>query len=106
MQPQANGVRAPAGAHTISERIDPAEEDRYWRENFRARPYVPHGSDYSRYRPAFRFGWESRVRYFDRSWHQAESHLQRDWLLRHESAMPWLRARLPARDAWERVDGR
>ena len=91
---------------TISELVNPGEEDRYWREHFRDRPYVERGSDYALYRPAFRFGWESRVRYFDRTWQEAEPRLQRDWLQRHESDLPWTRARLSARDAWERVDRR
>lgn len=97
--------RSPAGPRILSRLIDPAAEDRYWRENFRSRAYVPRDTEYALLRPAYRFGWESRVRYFDRSWQQAEPQLQRDWRRRHEGTLPWTRARLPARDAWDRVDG-
>ena len=93
-------------AQLLSERIDPAAEDRYWREHFRSRPYVSQDCDYTLLRPAFRFGWESRIRYFDRTWEEAEPRLQRDWRRRHEGTLPWAQARLSARDAWERVDDR
>lgn len=90
--------------HGLGEALNPTEEDRYWRAHYRTRPYTDSNADYDRYRPAFRFGWESRIRYFDRGWDDVESALAHQWERRHESELPWPRARGAARDAWERAD--
>src|ERR671912_2839069 len=66
--------------HGVAEAINPTEEDAYWRENYRNRPYAAEsGRDYEHYQPAYKYGWESRGRYADRTWDQAENDLERGW---------------------------
>ena len=101
-------VGAVAGGYAgkaVEEQIDPTAEDAYWRENYRNRPYVDQGAEYDAYRPAYRYGWESRSQYRDRRFDEVEPELQKGWSGgKHQSKLGWDKARLAARDAWDRVD--
>ena len=59
-------------------------EDNYWQENFSSRPYALGPDYYDRFRPAYRYGFESA----------------RDGLGR-----TWDEIRAAVRDAWDRVTG-
>jgi hypothetical protein len=82
-------------------------EDNYWFENFSSRPYA--GPDfYDRFRPAFRYGFESAHHHMGRSWEEAEEDLRRGWeTYEHRDTNPssWEEIKEAARDAWERVTG-
>jgi hypothetical protein len=89
----------------VAERIDPTVEDQHWRDSYRTRPYVGADETYESYRPAYRYGWESRGRYPDRSWEQVEPELGRNWnSVRGSSSLQWDRAKHAAQDAWHRVE--
>jgi hypothetical protein len=84
------------------------EEDRFWRENYRSRPYASEDQDYEDFRPAYRFGTESASRHEGREWNEAEPELRRDWdRYEHkgESRSTWDQVKDAARDAWDRVTG-
>src|SRR4029077_6142517 len=88
----------------IAEAINPVEEEAFWRENHRERPYAA-GRKYEELAPAYRYGWESRIQHADRPWHQVEGHLERGWdKARGESSLAWHEAKPATRDAWDRVD--
>jgi hypothetical protein len=88
-----------------AQRIDPAVEDAFWRDSYQSRPYVGADETYETYRPAYRHGWEWRLKHAGRSWEQAEPELGRDWnRVRGLSSLEWNRARVAAEDAWHRVD--
>ena len=89
----------------VAERIDPTVEEAYWRDNYRTRPYVGADETYETYQPAYRYGWESRNKYQDRTWEQAEPELARDWdRARGTSSLQWDRAKAATKDAWHRVE--
>lgn len=91
----------------IAESIDPTEEDTYWEQNYRERSYIPSGSSYDTYRPAYRYGWESRGQYNEGNFDQYETELARGWDRRDDAAgLGWDKARHAVRDAWNRVDER
>ena len=93
--------------HTAAETLNPTEEDSYWRDNFRKRPYADDTLGYDHYRPAYRYGWESRSRFHDRRWDEVERELERGWREnRGSSRLGWCVGKLAARDAWQRVDHR
>lgn len=101
--PPAPG-RSAADSNNSNDPIDAAGEDRYWRDNYRSRPYADDTLSYDHYRPAYRYGWESRCRFADQRWDQVERDLQRGWRQnRGESRLGWGDAKLAARDAWHRV---
>jgi hypothetical protein len=87
-----------------AEAVNPTVEDEYWRKTYATRPYVPAGSDYDAYRPAYQHGWEAYPRYQGRRFDEVESDLRRDWEDRRDSRMGWDNAREAVRDAWHRVE--
>jgi hypothetical protein len=90
------------------EAINPTEEDAYWRENYRTRPYVQSGADYDQYEPAYRHGYTAYTRYPGQEFETVETDLRRDWdTTRGQSSLDWDRgARDASRDAWYRVKDR
>jgi hypothetical protein len=106
-------VTAPEGGHAddpapdTAQAVDPREEDAYWRENYLSRPYADDTLSYDHYRPAYRYGWESRTRHAGLRWDEVERDLERGWREnRGTSRLGWTDARLAARDAWQRVEHR
>ena len=87
---------------------NPTVEDAFWRKHYISRPYVPPGTQYEAYRPAYRFGWEGRSRYGELNWETAEPRLREDWNRANgqsESRLEWEKASPAARDAWDRLRG-
>jgi uncharacterized protein YcfJ len=91
----------------VAESINPTEEEAYWRENHKTRPYVAGdaGGAYDEFAPAYRYGWESRYRYEGRKFDEVESDLGRGWdKAKGSSKLNWERAKHATRDAWHRVE--
>ena len=81
-------------------------EDNYWEENFSSRPYALGPDYYDRFRPAYRYGFESARDSLGRSWDDAEPDLRSGWeRYREESGTPSVCDVIKAavRDAWDRV---
>jgi hypothetical protein len=100
------GVAGGLAGKRIAESIDPTAEDAYWREHYKNRPYYDTSKNYEyhEYQPAYRYGWESRGRYADKTFNEVEPHLQRDWeSAKAHSRLSWEHAKHAARDAWDRV---
>jgi hypothetical protein len=98
------------------DRVSPAEdpnwqaswetEENYWTENFSSRPYALGADYYERFRPAYRYGFESAQHYMGREWDAAEPDLRSGWDTyqhRGESAGTWEEIKHAVRDAWDRV---
>jgi hypothetical protein len=94
--------------HGIAEGINPTEEDAYWRENYRTRPYASSARSYEDLQPAYRYGWESRARYGNRKWDEVEPELGRNWNDYNQGSarQTWDEAKLATKDAWHRVEDR
>lgn len=83
-------------------------EDNYWFENFTSRPYAIGPDFYDRYRPAYRYGFESAQHHVGRPWDEAEEDLRKGWDRyehRQENTSTWDEIKDAVRDAWERVVG-
>jgi hypothetical protein len=83
-------------------------EDNYWHENFSGRPYALGADYYDRYRPAYRYGFESGLHNLGRTWEDAEPDLREGWeRYEHRGANPsaWDEIKAAVRDAWDRVAG-
>jgi hypothetical protein len=103
----AGAIAGGLGGKAAAEAINPAEEDLYWRDNYLGRPYADDTLSYDHYRPAYRYGWESRERLQGRRWDEVEKELERGWKEnRGASRLGWSDARQAARDAWQRVENR
>ena|SRR5687767_4606504 len=102
----AGAVAGGYGGKAAAEAIDPTAEDAYWEENYPSRPYYQSGTTYEEFRPAYRYGWETRSRYAGERFEDVESDLERDWdSNRGSSSLTWSRAKLAVRDAWDRLTG-
>ena len=90
---------------SFAERIDATVEETYWRENYLREPYYERGYTFDDYYPAYRTGWEGRLRYQGRTYEQCERDLQRDYQRnRGASQLEWSRNRHAVRAAWERFE--
>jgi hypothetical protein len=79
-------------------------EDNYWRENFSSRPYALGPDYYDRYRPAYRYGFESARHNLGRTWDEAEENLKAGWArFEHRSESAWEDIKDAVRDAWDRM---
>jgi hypothetical protein len=81
-------------------------EDNYWEENFSSRPYALGPDYYDKFRPAYRYGFESARDSLGRSWDDAEPDLRSGWeRYQEENGTPsaWDEIKAAVRDAWDRV---
>jgi hypothetical protein len=82
-------------------------EDEYWRGAFRSRPYYVNETTYDDWRPAYRYGYESAVRYDGRIWDdRLEDELRSEWDRypeRTDRDWSWQRVKDAVRDAWNRL---
>jgi len=89
----------------VAESLNPTDEDAYWRNEHKNRPYYEAGHTYDEYAPAYRYGWESRSKYEGRKFDEVESDLGRDWdRAKGKSSLGWEKAKHATRDAWHRVE--
>ena len=90
---------------TMAERVNPAVEEAYWRENYLREPYFERGYTFDDYYPAYRTGWEGRVRYAGLRYEQCERDLQRDYQRnRGSSQLEWAKNRHAVRAGWDRFE--
>ena len=83
------------------------DEDTYWRQNFRTRPYASSGGDYNVYQPGYRYGYEAANRYSGRQWSDVETDLATGWnTYEHRGTSTWEQVKDAVRDAWDRMMGR
>jgi hypothetical protein len=100
------GVAGGLAGKGVAESVNPTEEEAYWRETYSRRPYAANRT-YDELAPAYRYGWESRTRYADRHWNDAESDLERGWdKAKMNTKLGWQEAKDATRDAWNRVTNR
>ena len=91
----------------VAEMIDPTVEDAYWREAHRNEPYYTEGRGYDdHYAPAYRAGWEGRVKYDGRTFDEVEEDLAADYSRYQGNDLTWDEVRPATRAAWDRVDRR
>jgi hypothetical protein len=86
--------------------VNPTAEDAYWNENYRTSPVYESGRDYDYYRPAYRTGYMGWSQYgaSGRSFEEAEPQLRSGYERDNgSSGLGWDRARVAARQAWDRV---
>jgi uncharacterized protein YcfJ len=111
--PVGTAVGAVAGAIAgglagkgVAEMVDPTVEESYWRESHARQPYYAEGRTYDSYAPAYRAGWEGRVKYDGRAFDEIEDDLASDYERFRGNDMTWEEARPATRAAWDRVDAR
>lgn len=89
----------------IAEMVDPTVEDAYWREAHAEQPYFSDVNTYDDFAPAYRAGYEGRVKYDGRSFDEIETDLEADYR-RHNGELDWVDVKDASRNAWNRIDAR
>ena len=93
-----------------AESVNPTEEEAYWRQNHKSRPYFQSDKDFdSHYAPAYKYGWESASspNYRGRRFDEVENDLSRNWATaRGKAKSEWNDVRNATRDAFDRVQSR
>lgn len=85
--------------------FDLAGEETYWRGTYANRSGYVSGYTYDDdYGPAYRLGYEGRIRYAG-AYEASQSALQAEWeQIKGQSRLSWEQAQVAVRDAWQRVD--
>ena len=100
----ANRDDITTGSATSGVSGDWSTEDRYWRDNWRSRPYVTADRGYEYYQPGYRYGYESATRYRGRDWNDVENDLRTGWdRAEYKGKSTWENMKDAVRDAWNRV---
>lgn len=87
----------------MAEKINPTDEEAYWREHHRAQPYYSSEYTFDDYAPAYRTGYTGYTS-FGGSFEEAEDKLRREYeQSRGRSKLTWERAKDAVRAGWERV---
>jgi phage tail tape-measure protein len=101
----AGAIAGGLAGKAVAEHFDPTIEDAYWRENFQRESYYQSGMTYDDYAPAYRTGWEARMKHRDRRFEDVESDLSRSYEgIRGKSRLGWEHGKHAARAAWDRVE--
>lgn len=91
----------------VGEMVDPTVEDAYWRDAHTKEPYYAKDFGYDDvYAPAYRTGYEGRVKYHGRSFDEVESDLQSDYIRNNGKIDNWNEVKDASRAAWDRVERR
>jgi hypothetical protein len=99
----AGAIAGGLAGHGAAESVNPTAEDEFWQKNYSTRPYARSDAGYEEFRPAYRYGWESRVHHSGRDWTDVESELGENWdRVRGSSRLHWDEARQATRDAFQR----
>ena len=89
----------------VAEMVDPTVEDAYWRSTHTTQPYYSSDQSYDDFAPAYRAGYEGRVKYNGRKFDEIETDLEADYK-RNNGKLDWVDVKDATRNAWNRVDRR
>ena len=89
----------------VAEMVDPTVEDAYWRSTHTTQPYYSSDQNYDDFAPAYRAGYEGRVKYNGRKFDEIETDLEADYK-RNNGKLDWVDVKDATRNAWNRVDRR
>jgi hypothetical protein len=87
-------------------RLDWTTDERFWRDNYRTRPYTDESRDFEFYRPGYQYGYDAADRIGQRPWTEAEPQLRSGWD-RYEGRgqSTWDEMKETVKDAWDRITG-
>lgn len=109
MDNPADRPHRPEDTERIIDELAWDAERRWWRENFRSRPYVTADGEFDEYEPAWRYGFESAGHHHGREWNEVEPELREGWPHyehRGRRNPRWDEVRESVRDAWDHLRGR
>ena len=94
------------GQKSASKTINLSEEEAYWKEKYKTRPYYNEGREYDDYALAFHYGWESAAKPENagRKFEEIEPELERNWSsYTGSNKSTWQDFKDAIRDAYDRI---
>ncbi|MEO8195055.1 MAG: hypothetical protein ABI681_14475 [Gemmatimonadales bacterium] len=86
---------------------DWSRDQRWWRDNFRNRPYATADRRFEDYEPGYRFGYLAANRYRGCTWNDVESNIRTDWdRFEGRGQSSWENMKDAVRDAWASITGK
>lgn len=83
------------------------DEDEYWDEYYRTRPYVREDASFETYRPAYQYGYRSRLARWGEKFDDIEDDLERGWSrFENKAQLKWEQAKDAVRDGWHHIERR
>jgi hypothetical protein len=99
-----NDVNPTQGFGATKDQLSWNNEETYWRDNWRARPYAQADRGFDYYSPGYRYGFESASKHRGRQWNDVEPELRSGWdKYEHRGQSTWDHMKDAVRDAWNRV---
>jgi hypothetical protein len=100
----ASDMNPTQGFGATTDQLTWDSEATFWRDSWRARPYVQADRGFDYYQPGYRYGFESATKYRGREWNDVESDLRTGWdKYEHRGQSTWEHVKEAVRDAWNRV---
>jgi hypothetical protein len=88
-----------------SEALNPSGEEQFWRAHFENELRSGADYEYEDYAPAYRLGYEHRVRLGAESFELVEDQLETQWSdVKGDSRLGWQQARAAIRAAWNHIE--
>jgi len=101
-----NDVNPTQGFRATKDQLNWNNEENYWRDNWRSRPYAQADRGFDYYSPGNRYGFDAANRYSGRQCNDVEPELRSGWdKYEHRGTSTWDHMKDAVRDAWNRVTG-
>lgn len=99
------GVAGAKAGDAIAEVVNPTEYISRFETKYRSAPYYTDGREWSDYKPAYKYGYDTYVQYRGQKFDDVERELERKWdATRADSRLAWPEARGAVKDGWHYIE--
>ena len=99
------GVVGAKTGDAIAEAVNPTEYLSQFERSYRDAPYYTQGREWSDYKPAYQYGYDTYGQYRGQKFEDVENDLERNWdSTRANSKLAWNEARGAVQDGWHNIE--
>lgn len=103
----AGGVIGAKAGDSIAEAVNPTEYISNFENQYRQAPYYAEGREWTDYKPAYKYGYDTYGEYRGQKFDDVEGELERKWdATRAESRLAWPEAKGAVRDGWHYIENK
>lgn len=101
----AGGVMGAKAGDSIAEVVNPTTYLSGFENKYRSAPYYTDGKEWSDYKPAYQYGYDTYGQYRGQKFDDIEGELERKWdSTRANSRLAWNEARGAVKDGWHHIE--
>jgi hypothetical protein len=101
----AGGVVGAKAGDSLAEAVNPTAYLSDFENKYRSAPYYTDGKEWSDYKPAYQYGYDTYGQYRGKKFDDVEAELERKWdATRAESRLGWNEARSAVQDGWHSIE--